>query len=455
MMTLFYLNCWLAYCIFTTTTIFLDSLEEAIRKVRDAQNDYKIDELELPGIPISVSDVPIVHPRMVEIDFYNENSSDSLPSYDHVRNYLKYGKRVSYEKLVERIEKDCNYVCICGFPGAGKTTLSRRLKSSLKNYVCFLVCINDTNYAADEKMTLRDLLLNRAYPKLDDATCDDAFKWMIEHDDQCVIIFDGYDRAKWNMNKVPPKHSYSISLPINEIIASICRKHFLPKSRVILSSRPHSLIAIPRELRPKYSVIITDLTTVDMKELLFAFAESIGEQMWEIINKTAACLKSFCRNPLMLQLYVRASQRSLEQSREMLTMTRIFSAVLLDMKFSENSTNRDIEAVSDQLSRIAFNATNERRVCISLNDLEKEHLKVDCVQDLLVAFCDNQFPSNKKHFFTHQTLQEYYAARYIMLLMPLDDYKTFLKEQLFTDRWFMVRRYLCGLLVDINDEKCK
>ena len=427
-----------------------------------AQKDYDISDITLQGIPVSANKIPKVHPRMVEFDFYNENASGTdiyLPSEDEARRYLKYGKPVSYEKLLKYIVAKYDYICLCGFPGAGKTTLTRRLKRSLqqldKKYVCFLINLNETNYPDNEKLILRKVLLDKSYPNLDSATCEDAFKWIRKHDDQCVIILDGYDKAKWKMTEVPPMQDYDTPLPIHEIMANICKKHFLPRARVVLASRPHTLITIPNGLKPKFSVILQDLHTADMKDLLFAFAESAGEKMWESMNKTAASLKSFCLNPLMLQLYVRASRRSLQESDDMLTMTRIFSAVLTNMKRSESSTNRDIESMSDQLSRLAFNATNESRVCISIDELKQENLKADDVQDLMPAFQDNLSLSNKKHYFTHQTIQEYFAARYIMLLMPLEIYHTFLKEQLFTDRWYVVRRYLCGLMVDINDDACE
>ena len=429
-----------------------------MEKVKEAQKDYKTNTIALQGIKVSEDSIPTVHPRMVEVDFYNENAAGTdiyVPSDNQFEDYLKYGKRVSYEKLLKCVDK-IDFICLCGYPGSGKTTLSKRLRDSLQKFVCFRINFADINYPHDYKILLRELLLDKAYPILDQRTCEDAFKWIKLNNDKCVIILDGYDRAQWVMTSSPALESYDVRQPICDVIANLCKKHFLPHARIILTSRPHCLITLPHELRPKYSLLLQDLRTNDMKSLLFAFAESAADKTWNTLEKTAPCLKSFCLNPLMLQLYIRASRKSLEESEQIMTMTRLFSAVLSDIRESVSSSNRDIEAISDQLSRLAFKATNECRVAISEEDLKHEGLEVTNVQDLMTAFHHNSSSSRKdtKLYFFHQTLQEYFAARYVMMQMQVDEFQDFLKERLFTDRWSMVRRYLCGLLVDINDDDC-
>ena len=434
-----------------------------MEKLEREQEYNRKNILVLQGIHLDPDSkkIPVVHPRLLEMDFYNENATQIdtyIPPEEPFIIQPKLGKLVSYKDIFWLVKK-YKFICLSGFPGSGKTTISKRLEKDLTDYICLRICFHDINYSPETKLTLQELLLNRLYPQLSNETCSYAFKYFRENNEKLVIILDGYDKVNWTIEENPTHQSLDAELPISELISKLVRKQFFPRACIILTTRPHRLMGNPKGLRPDYTLLLQDLDPKDMHSLLVAFAGSDAQKISEVLNERAPLLKGLCLNPLFLQLFIGASRKYLGNSSEMLTATRIFSAVLSSMRWSDNVSHPNIDMIGRQLGRLAFKATKNHKVVVTVKDLHNEELKIEDVQDLIIPFDRSQtikdYNENTKLSFFHQTLQEFFAAKYLMSDMPVSEFKIFLREELFAIKWFMVRSYLCGLLVDINRDECE
>jgi len=142
-------------------------------------------------------------------------------------------------------------------------------------------------------------------------------------------------------------------------------------------------------------------------------------------------------------------------------MTAVFTSVLEDLRYSIHSRHDDIYEIMERIARIAFKRTECRSVVISEKDLSIESLNVSTVQDLIIAIYGGKregskvFDGDTKLFFSHQTLQEYFAALYIAKEMSFSQFKDFVYWDLFRPHWNVVRRFLCGFLLSIKDKPSK
>ena len=434
---------------------FLYLEPHAVAKLQRFMRDFGKDSINIHDT--CSHDLPIVHPRMNKVEFYKNCKAGETEQYkpsnqNPARNTeVIYGKSVQFNELLSDKYR-FQFIGLIGFPGSGKTVLSKRLAKASKR-ICFYIRFMDINYGPDFKLTLRELLLDNMFPALDERECTEAFEWIIKHDQECIIIMDGYDQAEWAITKNPPKVSLNAKLCINDLVANLCKKHFLPGSILIFTSRPHSMITLPVEVRPQITIMLQDFTFETMKEIFFALAGLSAESLWNKLNDNAPHLLSFCQNPLMLRFVLRASLNSRGDVADIKTMTNAFTNVLDDLRYSDHSRHDDIHTITKQLSRIAFHRTERHSVVITTTDLASENLSISAVQDLIIALYGGKeggskvFDGDTKLFFSHQTLQEYFAASYIATEMSLAQFKTFVHDDLFRPHWGVVRRFLCGLLI--------
>ena len=427
----------------------------AVAKLLRSVRDFDEDNINIHDT--CTHDLPIVHPRMTKVEFYKNYTLGEKEQYkpsnqNPAQNTeVIYGKSVQFDELLSDKYR-FKFIGLIGFPGSGKTVLSKRLAKASKR-ICFYIRFMDINYGPDFKLTLRELLLDNMFPALDERECTEAFEWIVKNDQECTIIMDGYDQAEWAITKNPPKVSLNAKLCINDLVANLCKKHFLPGSILIFTSRPHSMITLPKEVRPQITIMLQDFTFETMKEVFFALAGSSAESLWNKLNDNAPHLLSFCQNPLMLRFVLRASLNSRGDVADIKTMTNAFTNVLGDLRYSNHSRHADIHTITKQLSRIAFHRTECHSVMITTEDLETENLTLSAVQDLIIALYGGKeggskmFDGDTKLFFSHQALQEYFSACYIAKDMPLTQFKAFLRRDLFRPHWDVVRRFLCGLLI--------
>ena len=84
-----------------------------------------------------------------------------------------------------------------------------------------------------------------------------------------------------------------------------------------------------------------------------------------------------------------------------------------------------------RMAKVAFDATRDSTVVVSERRLVQEGLDVDTVQDLVIVFHNRKGASAKimkgerKLHFTHQTVQECFAALHILQGMSVVEFQDF------------------------------
>ncbi|XP_076814207.1 protein NLRC5-like [Clavelina lepadiformis] len=433
--------------------------EIAIKQIIDLHSSYlqRDEELHLQGV--NAQDVPVVHPTIHEVWFDEKNTSAPFAEKDEPidhRQLYRHNviKQVYFDDLLGQKGK---FISIIGNAGCGKTILSKRLtkSSSWPQRLSFHVNFKDTNY--EKPLTLRKYLLDNIIPGQNEKVYEDAFNWLKKNDEKLVLVLDGFDQAEYTIDKKCPKINYDDCVPENQLVYNLFRRHFFPRSLLVVTSRPHSMLHLPKLTRPQVTYALGDLCFGDTRQLFLAFADAA---LWDKVKSNFSQMLSMCRNPLMLQIMISSNIHPSEDIGDASTVTRLFATVMGNLTISRNF--QDAENLVEKLRVLAFDATKNGKVAITAQQLRDGGVDSTTVRDIVVQLHANKHPMHKIHLFKgsnslcfcHQTFQDHITASYIVHAMPLEQFVAFAEESLFNDYWTIVRRFVSGFLLDMESRTC-
>ena len=201
---------------------------------------------------------------------------------------------------------------IIGPAGAGKTTLSKRVVLSTfqnNNYSLFIpLAFIDPIKPIDLKYLL--ITLGSLYFSIDFRFTENqlnvAFAWILANQHKLTIVLDGLDQARFSLEncKAPTEIDVHKKYLASELLYLMLSRKVLPKVRLILTSRPHSILNFEVNIQPNYVLYLDDLSEDDMKKLFRFYIKT--EDVHEIINKLLEKSPkiqqlTFC--PLFLRLF--------------------------------------------------------------------------------------------------------------------------------------------------------
>ncbi|CAK8687631.1 unnamed protein product, partial [Clavelina lepadiformis] len=162
--------------------------QEAIKKVRQEQKKHREADLWLQaGIKVPPQNFPVVHCNLAEVPFYQGGAVPKQETYVPSTDDISHERSIDFDDLVK---SDKRFTGVIGNPGAGKSTLSKRLAKT-EEYTTFHIKFSDL--PGKRELTLREMLIDNSYLNLDDDTCKHSFEWVKNNQNQCLIIFDGLE----------------------------------------------------------------------------------------------------------------------------------------------------------------------------------------------------------------------------------------------------------------------
>ncbi|XP_076811511.1 protein NLRC5-like [Clavelina lepadiformis] len=418
----------------------------------------KVGKLRLQGVSAK-EEIPVVHPIIHELNYYDKDTVPVDERYDPKgQNELfknKIKREVCFQDLLDQKGK---FISIVASAGSGKTVFSLRLAKAFSDLhrLCIHLKLMDANY--EEQLTLRQLLLDNMFPGHSEEFYTACFSWMQKNANKIVLIMDGLDQAQYSLKETSPNRNYNACVPVKDLVFNLCRKHFFPNSLLIITSRPHAVLYLPEPARPQVTYALGDLSLEDTKKLFLAFAD---EDLWRKIYATSSQMLSMCRNPLMLQMIISSNIDPSEDIGDISTPTRLFATVMENLKGSRNIRfPKTMDELVLKLQVLAFDATNNHKVIVTDKQLKDAEIDPTTVHDIIVQLhapkrlvnCNLFEGSPTKFYFCHQTFQEHLTASYVVYGMPLEEFQDFVETSLFQEHWTVVRRFVCGLLFDLESK---
>ena len=406
---------------------------------------------------------------------FTENREEQLEVYPRSRGLSRKG-------LEDFLNVERNKFLILGRPGIGKTLFCMKLlrdwalckvfkatsDAKIHYDAAFLVQFRRFNSFGD--LSLKELLIHSEYFPTNHMD-DEVWNHLLKNPEGLLILFDGYDELKHDENiavaSTSPR-SIEDKKPLQILYQWLVTGKLLEGASIVTTTKPTALSGIAR-LKFDKTFEILGFSTEQIKEYIYKFAgddRQAGETLWRHISSNMNLL-SLCYIPMNSFIMCSSLSRILQsESSDSVTLpsklTKIYkTAVKLfyfnhTIEFRDQHFNREnnlsdnlpwaVEEKFKKLGRVAFEGIKEGKLILGGNEVRGmgDSALFHRLPDRYTAGsrCEEQF------CFIHLTVQEFFAARYMVNSMNEAELKSFVLENIGNGRWQLVFQFLAGLMED-------
>ena len=407
--------------------------------------------------------------------------------WEQLKQYPPDVKDCTIEKPEDIIDNEHKNVLVVGRPGIGKTSLSTHIlrlwalgKAFIANFkVVFLVKFRRLNDIAE--LSLRDLLAcAETVQSLDHA----VWKLVQEKSSKVLLIFDGLDEYSRKediiaQNDGPTYHSdVEKKMPVYALYNKLTAGELLRGASILTTTRPTAVKYI-ENVKFQRIVEIRGFTSKNVEDYVQRFSHDVPgakEKIWEHI-KSNTNIFSLCYIPVncflichcLLQIYLSGSSQQLPTK-----ITDIYQMIVKMVFFNHNRESwppekleklkrthmyepfenfpEELQKIFNSLGEIAFKGIQEGRLLFESSEVKELE---DCgllhkLPDVRLQQALND-PPKSQFCFTHLTVQEFFAAKYLVDTESSEKIGEFVHNHINDGRWQVVLQFVAGLLKSSSD----
>ncbi|XP_042545882.1 protein NLRC5 isoform X1 [Dipodomys spectabilis] len=360
------------------------------------------------------------------------------------------GGDVDFQDLFNfRTHKGPRVTVLLGKAGMGKTTLVRRLcqtwaDGQLDHFqALFLFEFRQLNLIKGF-LTLRQLLFDLYLSP--ESGSDAVFQYLQEKANRVLLIFDGLDEA---LHPCSDKETLGPdgAASVHTLFSNLCRGTLLPGCWVITTSRPGKLpTCLPREVAVVHMWGFDGQRVEEYMSHFFSGQPS-KEMVLEELRANGR-LWSMCAVPALCQitclcLHHLLPRTPMDQSAALLpTVTQLYLQMLLSLSPCEDLPAGSLLG----LGEVALGGLDSGKVIFYSRDIPPALMAFGTTHSLLTSFCTCTSPGywETGYAFTHLSLQEFFAALYLMA-SPLVDRDTLTGHVTLNSHWVLRTKGRVGL----------
>ena len=385
------------------------------------------------------------------------------------------------KSLEDLLNNENKKVLIVGRPGIGKTLCCIKL---LRDWACenfkatsnaqiqfdaaFFVRFRRFNSAND--LSLRELLTWSEH-SLSDHLDDEVWKYILQHPEGVLILFDGFDEFKDNANMaVAPPCSTSIEeeMPLQILYQWLVTGEILEGASIVTTTRPTALSGIAH-LKFDRTFEILGFSTEQIREYIHKFAgvdKQVGEKLWRHISSNMNLL-SLCYIPV--NSFIMCSSLSeiiqFENCASVTLPSKLTTIYKIAVKvfylkhtkgFREKHFTRknflsdylplNVEEKFETLGKVAFEGIKEGKLILGGNEVRG--MEDSALFHRLPDRKNAALKDEEQFCFIHLTMQEFFAARHLTNNMKERELRNFVSENIKNGKWQLVFQFLAGLMED-------
>ena len=460
----------------------LTDLKQPFRRPNHGEgyiHDLKIDEI-------------YVHVAIHEGRAHHDFARD-LDRRDQLKEYPPNAKDCHFAKPEDIIDKKHGNVLAVGRPGIGKTSLSTKMLRLWANgeafndnhhdkshfNVVFLVKFRHFNDNAE--LSLRELLARaETVQGLDDS----VLEFVQNEPTKVLLIFDGLDEysRKEDINAQEDDSTYKTNveekMPFSLLYKKLAAGKLLRGASILTTTRPKAVKYV-EHVNFQRTVEIRGFTSTNVEDYVQRFSKDCTgakEKIWEHI-KSNANLFSLCYIPVncfvichcLLQIFLSGSSQQLptkitdiyqmtvkmvffNHNRESSSLKKLEKLKETHMYEPFENFPEELQKILKNLGEIAFQGIEEGRLLFQSREVKGLE---DC--GLLHKLPDVQSqqalndPPKSQFCFTHLTVQEFFAAKYLVDTESSEKIGEFVRNHINDGTWQVVLQFVAGLLKSSSD----
>ena len=407
--------------------------------------------------------------------------------WEQLKQYPADPKDCTIKKPEDIIDNEHKNVLVVGRPGIGKTSLSTHIlrlwalgKAFIANFkVVFLVKFRRLNDIAE--LSLYDLLARaETVHRLDHA----VWKLVREKSTKVLFIFDGLDEYSRKKDIIAqndgPTYQSDVEkkMPLYALYNKLTAGELLRGASILTTTRP-TAVKYVEHVNFQRTVEIRGFTSTNVEDYVQRFSHyfpGAKEKIWEHI-KSNTNIFSLCYIPVncflichcLLQIYLSGSSQQLPTK-----ITDIYQMIVKMVFFNHNRESwppekleklkrthmyepfenfpEELQKIFNSLGEIAFKGIQEGRLLFESSEVKEFE---DCgllhkLPDVRLQQALND-PPKSQFCFTHLTVQEFFAAKYLVDTESSEKIGDFVHDHINDGRWQVVLQFVAGLLRSSSD----
>uniref|UniRef100_A0A8C3FXA5 NLR family pyrin domain containing 12 n=1 Tax=Chrysemys picta bellii TaxID=8478 RepID=A0A8C3FXA5_CHRPI len=341
-------------------------------------------------------------------------------------------KRASSTKLETLFDASGNRqtplrtIVLQGAAGIGKTMLAKKLMVDWAfgklypgkfDYI-FYINSREMN-CISERQSVADLILNN---------CPDRnapIKDILMNPEKLLFIIDGFDVLKFSFDQQESSLCTDPcqTKPVEVILSSLLRKTILPKSYLIITTRPTALDKLRQCLKFPHIATILGFSEEDRKEYFCKFfANAIQAKQALDFVKENEMLFTMCFAPIVCWILCTVMKQQMESGEDLAksskTTTSVYMLFLSSLLDNHSNSKESVHTDLKKLCSLAADGILNNKILFEEEDAKKHGLDGSDIQSLFLT--KNVFQKDigfeSVYSFIHLSFQEFFAALFYLLV---------------------------------------
>ncbi|XP_070586901.1 NACHT, LRR and PYD domains-containing protein 12-like [Erythrolamprus reginae] len=376
--------------------------------------------------------------KLIMLDYHQSEEEKEDEILAMGREHLEIiSKRAETSTSIEALFNPDKYgltpqiVVLQGAAGIGKTMMakkimfdwaSQQLYQNKFNYV-FYVCCSEMNFHAESQKTSIAEIISNEWLKCQKVK--NVIQNILRNEEKLLFIIDGFDELRHSFNQA---ENYCCTdpwkkEPVRIILSNLFQKKILPKSSLIITTRPTALEKLNQCLEhPRYFEIL-GFSTKEREEYFYKFFEN-KDQATQALRfvKQNDTLFTMCVIPLVNWIICTVMKQELERGKDLqktpYTLTAIYMLYFSSLlKFHHKESKQDVQANVKGLCSLAAEGVWKQKILFMEKEVKKHGLdQIDYTPLFLnQSVFKRDIDCIQTYSFIHLSFQEFFAALFYVL----------------------------------------